>query len=85
MSRRKSKKPVADSIRMKPRNPVAVNPLLRKSAAHGKTRKADRRANKVSLRKLPFEQTACPQCVIDYWVVQALGSSGSLSTLSSAA
>lgn len=92
MSRRKSKKttvgsaplPTVVSAKMTPRNPVAGSPLLGKSGAHGKTRKADRRANNVSLRKLPLERSACSHCVITHWADQAFGSSGSLPTVCSA-
>jgi len=56
MSRRKSKKSPPIDAKQVVRNPVAANPLLGKSQPHGKTRKADRRASKVSLRKMPFER-----------------------------
>lgn len=59
MSRRKSKKAPTAELTQTVRNPVAANPLLGKSRAHGKTRKADRRASKVSLRKMPFERITC--------------------------
>ena len=67
MSRRKSKQtPTAASkvsggvpVNTQVRNPVAANPLLGKSQAHGKTRKANRRADKVSLSKMSFERIAC--------------------------
>lgn len=36
----------------KPRNPVARSPLLRKGGAHGKSRSAKRRAERIALRKL---------------------------------
>lgn len=56
MSRRKSppatKKPIDTVVR----NPVAANPLLGKSRAHGKSRKAERRSAKVSLKTMPFER-----------------------------
>ena len=84
MSRRKSKnKPLPKASVMgnlTTRNPVAANPLLGKSGAHGKTRKAERRAEKVSLSKLPLEQIACLCCVCFEYMGQALGSSGSLQT-----
>ncbi len=41
-----------------PRNTVALNPLLKKSSAHGKNRKAERVANKVQLKKTWFERVA---------------------------
>lgn len=56
MSRRKSKKAHPTEFKLPVRNPVAANPLLGKSQAHGKTRKADRRASKVSLKKMPFDR-----------------------------
>lgn len=63
MSRKKAKKPliaVAKVVARDPvRNRVAANPLLGKSQAHGKTRKATRRADKVSLTKMSFERIAC--------------------------
>ena len=89
MSRRKSKKTaqgsVGEPVVMVKRNPVAANPLLGKSGAHGKTRKADRRAQKVSLRKLPLERAAYRRCVIDHRLGQAFGSSGNLNSVISAA
>ena len=90
MSRRKSKKHTAaqltlptnvsakNTTKKSTRNSVAANPLLGKSAVHGKTYEADRRANKVSLRKLPLERIACQRCVFQHPSAQALGSSGSL-------
>jgi len=63
MKRHKSSKKLAASQPVPVRNPVASNPLLRKSSAHGKTRKADRRAEKVSLRKMTFERVACLQAI----------------------
>lgn len=66
MSRRKSKKSTQGlaltSVPVAKRNPVAANPLLGKSGAHGKTHKADRRAHKVALRKLPLERIASALC-----------------------
>lgn len=59
MSRRKSKKPPTALAKAPVRNPVAANPLLGKSQAHGKTRKAIRRTDKVSLSKMSFERIAC--------------------------
>ncbi len=79
MSGRKSKKHTKAQAPVTIQNPVAANPLLGKSAAHGKTRKADRRANKIALRKMPFERIACPPSV----GVQAIGSSGIGNTPSS--
>ena len=56
------------------RNPVAANPLLGKSQAHGKTRKANRRADKVSLSKMSFERIACRASETSQRFGQALGS-----------
>lgn len=36
---------------LKPRNPYLVAAMFRKAGAHGKSRKAERRAAKVSLRQ----------------------------------
>ncbi len=49
VSKRKSARSPAGVVSL--RNSVAANPLLRKSAAHGKTRKAQRRMDTVKLRK----------------------------------
>ena len=35
----------------KPRNPVALSPLLKKGGAHGKTTRARRRAARVELKR----------------------------------
>jgi len=59
MSRRKSSKRKQETPALPVRNPVAANPLLGKSTAHGKTRKATRRTDKVALRKMTFERVAC--------------------------
>jgi hypothetical protein len=71
MSRRKSppatKKPIDTVVR----NRVAANPLLGKSCAHGKSRKAERRSAKVSLKTMPFER-ATSYLVGD----EAVGSNG---------
>jgi hypothetical protein len=40
----------------KPRDPVAVSPLLRKGGAHGKTMAAQRRQQKVALGKALREE-----------------------------
>ena len=40
------------------RNPVALNPILRKSAVHEKSTKARRKADKVQLKKTWFERVA---------------------------
>ncbi len=74
MSRRKSKKVQAADLAMPVRNPVAANPLLGKSSVHGKSRKSDRRASKVSLRKMPLERITCSANSAD----QVVGSSGIL-------
>ena len=42
----------------KPRDPVAVSPLLRKGGAHGKTTAAKRRQQKVALGKALREEDA---------------------------
>jgi hypothetical protein len=42
----------------KPRNPVAVSPLLRKGGAHGKTTAAPRRQEKIALGKALREPDA---------------------------
>jgi len=47
MSKRKS----PETPRNRPRNPLAVHPLMKKGGAHEKTRKAERRAAKVALRR----------------------------------
>jgi len=60
MARRsKSKKARTTDLKLPLRNPVAANPLLGKSQAHGKTRKAERRADKVSVHKMPFDRATC--------------------------
>jgi len=74
MSRRKSKKAQTTDLKLPVRNPVAANPLLGKSQVHGKTRKADRRASKVSLRKMPFDRVACSVGT----TAQVIGSNGIL-------
>lgn len=38
------------------RNPVVLNPLLRKSSVHQKTAKSKRRAERVAFKKTWFEQ-----------------------------
>ena len=38
--------------RTKPRNPIALNPILRKGGVHRKSRKAERRALKLATRRL---------------------------------
>ena len=38
-------------MRLKPRNPVARAPILRKGGPHTTTRKAERRQNKVALER----------------------------------
>lgn len=38
----------------RPRNPLAAQPLMRKGGAHTKTRKAQRRADKVNINKEMF-------------------------------
>ena len=54
-------KKLGKSARSKPevtvRNRVALNPLLGKGAAHRKSKKAIRRADKVSLRKERYPQS----------------------------
>ena len=39
-------------VQIKRRNPLALNPLLRKGGVHKKSRKAERRALKQATRKL---------------------------------
>jgi len=78
MARRsQSKKAQTTDLKASVRNPVAANPLLGKSQAHGKTRKAARRADKVSLRKLPFDRTTCSAISAG----QVIGSNGILHSL----
>jgi hypothetical protein len=43
---------------LKPRNPVALSPLLHKGGAHGKTKGALRREANVALRKLVRDPAA---------------------------
>jgi hypothetical protein len=43
---------------LKPRNPVATSPLLRKGGAHGKTSAAKRRQAKVDLARLQRDPDA---------------------------
>jgi len=43
---------------VKERNVVALNPLLGKSAVHQKSTKAQRKADKVQLKKTWFERVA---------------------------
>lgn len=56
-SKQPKKLPPLDE-RMKQRNVVALNPLLRKSAVHRKSTKARRKADKVQLKKTWFERVA---------------------------
>lgn len=56
MSRRKSSPPIKKTAEPVVRNPVAANPLLGKSRAHGKSRKALRRSDKMALKSMPFER-----------------------------
>ena len=44
---------------LKPRNPVATSPLLRKGGAHGKSTAAMRRQAKVALARLQRDPQAC--------------------------
>jgi len=61
MKRRKTSKASVAQPTLPPRNPVAANPLLARSRAHGKTRKAMRRSEKVSVQKMSFERVPCLQ------------------------
>lgn len=45
--------------RLKPRNHVALNPLLAKCAVHGKSHKAQRQQKKIDLRRGRYDQSAC--------------------------
>ena len=49
-SKRKSTKPGMKSV-VKKRNPVSLNPLMRKSHAHTKSKKSERAQGKKELRK----------------------------------
>jgi len=60
MARKKHKPP---ALVLVPKNTIATNPLLKKGGAHGKTRKAERRAAKISLRRMSFEPIACGRAI----------------------
>jgi len=81
-----NKKQNHNKNRLKQRNPVALNPLLQKSQAHRKTNKANRKGDKVSLKKTWFEQAATVLAACQNHVVQRFASrwSGSGSRVSSA-
>jgi len=63
MKRKKTRKVAEGSPTVPIRNTVAANPLLKKSGAHGKTRKAIRRGDKIAVSKMSFERIACSQAI----------------------